>query len=156
MLRHSLGCREVISLCGFDEKQYRLIEPVVYWLDPKRIASVVRRTDPRGEHDDFGWFVKPVMSMFGDLVHELTMDDAFWPTYDQIASWLELDFYPGDLELIAIMSQDERRISYSMGKSRKNIRYLYKVWDGAKPTERTLNEVFFKLEQHEVKTDAVP
>lgn len=159
-MKHSRGCSLVMSMCGFEERDYRLIEQVVFWCEPNKAASVVRRLDPGSDHADFAWFVKPISDMFGgssggecEYAGELCAVPGFWDTYDWLAQWVDEDFSAKDMELIAEMAIDWEQVKEYVGRSKPNIRYLYKVWKRATrpPATRETNEVDFRVEDHHVE-----
>jgi hypothetical protein len=159
-MRYSSGCRAVLRDGDFLERDYRLIEEVVFWCPPAKVLSVVQQTDPGGKHRDFEWFLIPIRSMFrndsiGDAewARAICSGPEFWGTYDYLAQWVEEDFYASDLELIAEMALSMGEVKACMGRSKPNLRYLYKVWRGTKmPTSRELNAPGPGIENHEVKT----
>lgn len=158
-IHHSAGCVRVLISCDFPEVYYRAIEEVVYWCAPDKVVGIVQQKDPAGDHIDFDWFVQPISSIFGGqshgedgFAHDLVSAPGFWEMYDYLAQWVDEDFSHRDLELIAEMAGDLGGIRECAGRSKPNIRYLYKVWKGSRKPPRETNSVDVDLSARGVET----
>lgn len=130
---HSKTCMEILSELDFPESSYMWLESILLKHSKKQIISLVDSKDPDGEHS-WSWFtpffcgyVKPILD------YVVILDDSFWIAYDIICSFVE-PFQTSDMELIKRMSHDIDRIHRAISKSKPNIRYVAKVWNGLPPT----------------------
>lgn len=150
---HSKPCMEVMSELDFPEPSYQWLESILLRHTKKQVISLVDSKDPDGEHT-WSWFmpffegyVKPVLDYY------VEMNLEFWMSYDIICNFVE-PFQVQDLLLVGKMSRDMDRIYRAIEKSKPNIRYVSKVWDGLPPTmlgiERRLE--IPDITKHEVKT----
>jgi len=124
---------EILSELDFPESSYMWLESILLSHTRKQIISLVDSKDPDGEHS-WSWFI-PFFNGYvkKTLDYAVVMDDPFWIAYDVIANFVE-PFQVSDMELIKRMSHDIDRIYRAISKSKPNIRYVAKVWDGLPPT----------------------
>lgn len=133
-MRHTNGCRQVLDDQGFPETEYRRIEQILTKHTPKQVAVACKRADKDGNHADFEYF-EP---MFVDYVpeidvlegHDIVFDNWFWEAYDYLAQFVVEDFHVTDMVMIAEMTNSMERLKLAVGKSKQNIRYVFKVYSG--------------------------
>lgn len=144
---------EVMQELDFPESSFMWLETTLLTHTKKQIIQLVCSKDPEFEYG-WDWF----MPFFNGYVPEIldyaiVLDDEFWVAYDIVCSFVD-PFQTSDMELIKKMSRDLDRLHRAINKSKPNVRYLSKVWDGLPPTmtgqERTYS--IPDIEKHDVVT----
>lgn len=150
------GCREVMEECSFLETDYRLIEQTLLDHIPQQVIQLVQRKDPGGNHPDFKWFVQ-IFERYPKTGQrlDLNLSEEFWQAYDYLSEFVEDDFWIEDMELIAQMATRYERLRLAVGRSKPNIRYVYKVWlslEALGAAAREMNKPeMVDLTKHEIK-----
>ncbi len=121
----------VLSRCDFGKGDIRHLEKTLANHTAKQIIDLVWRRDPKGEHPSFEWFLPFFKNGYVPKIVGISaiFDDNFWKTYDMIDDFVE-PYDNESLELISTMSMDTERVERAMSKSKPNIIYLFKVWEG--------------------------
>lgn len=159
---HSRSCRQVLDDCDFSEKDYRLIEQALLLHTPRDIVAAVRRKDPGGKYLDFAHFL-PAIRRCREVDSMVPVDlldgekaERFWQAYDYLAQFVDDDFPIKDLELIEEMAGDMERLRDVVGRSKPNLRYVFKVWSSSYKQAEETNKPDFEIERHGVQTDDSP
>jgi len=118
----------------------------------KQVVSLVWSKDPNGKHSDFDWFLPFFNSYLPKTLQlpSIVFDDRFWEAYKLLDKFVEP--YDNSLfPLVSEMSEDVMRLSFAMGKSKPNLKYVYKVWSGMH--SRWVEETYLpEIEKHDVRT----
>jgi len=150
---HSKPCMEILSELDFPKSSYMWLESILLNHSKKQIISLVDNKDPDGEHS-WSWFT-PFFKGYvkKTLDYVVDMNDSFWIAYDIICNFVD-PFQVSDMELIKRMSHDIDRIHRAINKSKPNIRYVVKVWDGLPPTMLGIERSYEipEIKKHKVVT----
>ncbi len=149
----SKQCLEVINGCDFPDESYMWVERLCLKWTPKQIIGLVWNKDKKGVHD-WDWFDPFFASGYVPIIkpsNHVNMDDSFWKTYIVICSFVD-PFSVDQLGLIDIMKKDTFRVKQAIQKSKPNILYLFKVWEGMETTETVSinNAQMIEIKKHEV------
>ena len=144
--------RQVMTACGFPESDLYNIENLMCRYFPKQVINLVRVKDKDGDQTSIEWFL-PFFKGYVRQVMDITMGATpeFWKTYDLVCQVVE-DFDVIDMPLILELSMDTGRLRVAMTKTKPNLRYLHKVWQGLPAFQgpQTFNTVQMDIRKHEV------
>lgn len=154
-MKHSKQCRRILNECDFKESNYIMIEQALINHTPNQIVSLVWSKDKNGEQEDFAYFLRSLIQL--PKIKTINGDVIFTPdfisAYEELANFVDDDFDLSDFILIQDMSKDINRMLIAMNKSKPNIRYIYKVFNGIEPVQVNQPTILPKLQKNKVMTD---